>query len=218
VTFLWDTLGAVGLWTRRADGNGPALFQFGEKRLLLTPAWSADGKWLVYGTDYGEPDSGDIAGIRPGIDKSGVPLVATRFGEVAPVLSPDGRWLAYSSNESGRKEVYVVSFPNTRGTRQAISTNGGTDPQWSHGGRELFYRDGTGNRVAVEVRTRPVFSLGRATPLFSTAGFVVGRYAVSPDDNRFLMVRWAPESPAELIVVDNWFDELEAQSPASARE
>jgi DNA-binding SARP family transcriptional activator len=216
VTFLWDTLGAVGLWTRRADGSGPALFQFGEKKLLVTPAWSADGKWLVYGTDNGGPDSGDIAGIRPGIDKSGVPLVASRFGEVTPVLSPDGRWLAYSSDESGRKEVYVVSFPNTHATKQAISTNGGTDPQWSHTGHELFYRDGAGNLVAVEIRTKPMFSLGRAIPLFSTAGFVaaggIKGYAVSPDDNRFLMVRWAPEPPAKLIVVDNWFDELTAQS------
>jgi serine/threonine-protein kinase len=212
VTFLWDTLGAVGLWTMRADGNGPALFQFGEKKLLVTPTWSADGKWLVYGTGNGGPDSGDIAGIRLGIDKSGVPLVASRFGEVAPVLSPDGRWLAYSSNESGRWEIYVVSFPNTHATKQAISTNGGTDPQWSHAGHELFYRDGGGNLVAVEVRTKPMFSLGRAIPLFSTAGFVVGRYAVSSDGNRFLMIRWAPEPPAKLIVVDNWFDELTAHS------
>ena len=212
VTFLWDTAGTQGLWTMRADGSGPALFQFGEKKLPVTPAWSADGKWLVYGTDIGGPDSGDIAGIRPGIDKSGVPLVASRFREVAPVLSPDGRWLAYSSDESGRKEVYVVSFPNTHATKQAISTNGGTDPQWSHAGHELFYRDGAGNLVAVEIRTKPMFSLGRAVPLFSTAGFVAGRYSVSPDGNRFLMIRWAPEPPAKLIVVDNWFDELTAHS------
>jgi DNA-binding SARP family transcriptional activator len=222
VTFLWCGPDSVGLWTRRADGSGPAVRQLGGKRWALAPVWSPDGKWLVYGTDVSALDSGDIVGIRPRIDNAPVPLVASRFREVTPALSPDGRWLAFNSNESGRDEVYVVSFPNTSSARRAISTNGGRDPQWSHGGHELFYRDGAGNLVVVEVRNTPTFSIGRAAALFSTAGFEMGRlakgYAVSPDDSRFLMARWAPEGPAKLIVVDNWFDELKARSSSSERE
>ena len=100
-----------------------------------------------------------------------VPLVATKFTEVSPALSPDGRWLAYTSNETGQFEIYVVPFPNTSAAKWAVSTRGGTEPHWSHSGSELFYRDGSGNLVAVEVKTKPTFSLGRSTPLFPASGF-----------------------------------------------
>lgn len=214
VTFLWNAGGMFGFWTRRADGSIPAVLQVRATRRIYRPVWSPDAKWLVYATDETAPGSGDIVGIRPGIDPLPVPLVASPSREAGPVFSPDGRWLAYISDESGRNQIYAVPFPNTHAAKWAISTGGGIDPQWSHSGRELFYRDSADYLVAVEIMTRPRFSIGRGTRLFSTAGFAMfgglGRYAVSPDDRRFLMMRLVPGPPEKLVVVQNWFDELSA--------
>ena len=180
----------------------------------MSEVWSPDGKWVLYGTNVRAPDSGDIRAIRLGVDRSPIEIVATRFRETDPAFSPDGRLLAYASNESGRNEIYVVPFPNIHDGKWAISSNGGSDPVWSHRGNELFYGDSAGNLVAVEVATTPAISIGRVTPLFSTAGFQfldwIKNYAVSADDRRFLMIRRASEGVEQLIVVENWFDELRA--------
>jgi hypothetical protein len=107
----------------------------------------------------------------------------------------------------------VVPFPNGGTAKWAISAGGGTEPVWSHRGSELFYRDASGNLVAVAVHTSPTFSPGRATVLFPAARFTSLRfnpqYAVAPDDRRFLMIRpLAPGTRDKLIVVENWFEEL----------
>jgi len=209
--------GATDLWTKRVDGGAPAVMQLHEKWNLYNPRWSPDGKWLLFQTDIASPGSGDILGIRPGIDTAPMPVVATTFTEMSPALSPDGRWLAYSSNETGEDAIYVVPFPNTSAGKWAISTGAGTEPVWSHRGNELFYRDGSGNLVAVAVNTTPRFSLGRSTALFSAAGFTSFRftpqYAVAPDDQRFLMIRpLETGTPDKLIVVENWFEELRGKS------
>ena len=217
VTFSSNAAGSSDLWTKRADGSAQAVLQFHGKRGAYGARWSPNGKWLVFETGIGAPGAGDIVGIRPGIDTVAVPLVATEFVETAPAISPDGRWLAYTSNESGQSEIYVVPFPNTAAAKWAVSTRGGTEPLWSHSGKELFYRDGAGNLVAVEVQSTPTFSLGRSTALLPAAAFYsfVGgaQYAVGPDDRRFLMIRQATgNAPDELIVVDNWFEELKSKS------
>jgi serine/threonine-protein kinase len=209
--------GATDLWTQRADGAAPAVMQLHEKSKLYNARWSPDTKWLIFQTDVQSPGSGDILAIRPGIDTAPVPVVATRFSEISPALSPNGRWLAYVSNESGEDEIYVVPFPNTGTGKWAISAGGGTEPVWSHRGSELFYRDASGNLVALEVNTSPTFSLGRATVLFPAARFTSLRfnpqYAVAPDDQRFLMIRpLQTGTPDKLIVVENWFEELRAKS------
>ena len=217
VTFSSNAGGSYDLWTRRADGSAQAVLQFREKRNLFGARWSHDGKWLIAQTSVLQPGSGDILGIRPGVDTVAVPLEVTKFTEVSPVLSPNGRWLAYTSDESGQFEIYVVPFPNTAAAKWPVSTHGGTEPQWSHSGTELFYRDGRGNLVAVAVKTNHTFSLGRSTELFPAAGFYsfqfIPQYDVSLDDRRFLMIRpVAGSRPDELIVVDNWFEELRAKS------
>src|SRR5205809_4509849 len=208
--------GATDLRTERADGGAPAVMQLHEKRNLYNAGWSPDGKWLIFRTDVSSPGSGDILAIRPGIDTAPVPVVATTFTELSPALSPNGRWLAYVSNETGADAVYVVPFPNTSAGKWAVSTGAGTEPLWSHRGNELFYRDGSGNLVAVAVNTTSRFSLGRSTALFSAAGFTSFRftpkYAVAPDDQRFLMIRPLETSTDKLIVVENWFEELRAKS------
>ena len=213
---LLGTTGSINLWTKRADGSAQAVLQSRDKRAALAARWSSDGKWLIFQTDTDDPGSGDILGIRPGIDTAPVPLVATKFTEISPALSPDGRWLAYTSNETGQYEIYVVPFPNTSAAKWAVSTRGGTAPEWSHSGSELFYRDAARHLVAVDVNTNATFSPGRSAVLFSTAGFApylsIQRYAVAPDDRRFLMIRpLATGTPDKLIVVENWFEELKAK-------
>jgi serine/threonine-protein kinase len=213
VTFSSVTPTAV-LWTQPADGSQPTVLRLKEKRWVWNPLWSPDGKWLIFVTNNSALGSGDILGVRPGIDSASVPLAATKFTELAPALSPNGRWLAYASNETGQFEIYVVPFPNTGAAKWAVSTRGGTEPLWSHGGSELFYRDGSGELMAVEVKTTTTtFSHGRQTPLFSANRFdsqSLGlQYAVAPDDQRFLMIRpLATGTPDKLIVVLNWLEEL----------
>src|SRR6184192_881488 len=206
--------GATDLWTQRADGGAQAVMQLHRKGSLYHPGWSPDGKWLLFQTDVATPGSGDILGIRPGIDTAPVPVVATKFSEMSAAFSPNGRWLAYSSNETGADEIYVVPFPNTGAGKWAISAGGGTEPLWSHRGNELFYRAGSGDLVAVEIHTQPRFSLGRSAALFPAAGFTSSRfgpqYAVAPNDRRFLMIRAG--TPDKLIIVENWFEELRTTS------
>ncbi len=209
--------GAVDLWTKRADGGAQAVMQLHRKGNSYNARWSPDGKWLLFQTDIATPGAGDILGIRPGIDTAPVPVVATKFSEMSAAFSPNGRWLAYSSNETGADEIYVVPFPNTGAGKWAISAGGGTEPLWSHRGNELFYRDASGDLVAVEVHTNPTFSLGRSVALFPAAGFsslrFAPQYAVALDDRRFLMIRpLRTGTPDKLIVVENWFEELRAKS------
>jgi serine/threonine-protein kinase len=205
--------GALNLWTQRADGSAQAVMQVDGKSNLFNASWSPEGRWLIFQTDVESPGSGDILAIRPGIDTGPVPVVATRFTEISPALSPNGRWLAYISNETGADEIYVVPFPNTGTGRWPISAGGGTEPVWSHRGNELFYRDASGNLVAVGVNTSPTFSLGRAAVLFPAARFTSVRwhsqYVVAPDDRRFLMIRPLETATSDkLIVFENWIEEL----------
>jgi len=215
VAFTSNATGSSDLWTKRIDGSKQAVLQVREKRGAYSSRWSPDGKWLVF--RRGDAARADILGYRPGIDSVAVPLVATKFSELAPAISPDGRWLAYSSNESGQYEVYVVPFPNTAAAKWAVSTRGGTEPLWSHSGKELFYRDGAGNLMTVEVRrSGATFSAGRSTALFPAGAYFAwpngAQYAVAPDDRRFIMIRRVAGSPPdELIMVDNWFEELKAR-------
>lgn len=208
---------AGDLWTKRADGSAQAVPQrLHDKRNLFGARWSPDEKWLIFQA-FTSADAGDILAARPGIDTVPVPIVATKFTQTSPALSPNGRWLAYASNETKQDEIYVIPFPSANEAKWAVSTRGGTEPQWSHSGRELFYRDGHGNLVAVEVKTTPTFSLGRSTALFPAWGFhsfpAGSQYAVSSDDQRFLMIRPVAASGSDkLIVVDNWFEELKAKS------
>jgi len=189
---------------------------------VFGPRWTPDAKWLVFETDPSQSGAGDILGIRPGLDSVPVPLVVTKFTEAAPALSPDGRWLAYSSNETGDFEIYVVPFPNTHAAKWAISTAGGMEPVWSHRGNELFYRDSSENLIAAELTTKPTFSVGRTTRLFPAGKFGASRYgsryAVTSDGTRFLMARPLETSaPDKLVVVENWFEEVRATGPRLRR-
>lgn len=146
------------------------------------------------------------------------PFVVSPFSETQPQLSPDGRFLAYVSNESGHPEVYVQLYPAT-GDRWPISTEGGTEPLWSPDGTELFYRHGN-SVLAVDIGAASSFEPGIPRTLFdgnylfpATPGDM-REYDISPDGKQFLMVRREPSSiPTRINVVFNWLEELERLVP-----
>ena len=160
--------------------------------------------------------SRDIFGVRSGQDTTPVPLVASPAEEDGPALSPDMKWLAYNSNESGKPEVFVRPFPNTNGAKFAVSNAGGTEPRWSHSGRELFFRDGAGNFVAAKIATGPSFQITEKRVLFSASEYLADgnnhSYDISPDDQTFYFIRPVDKTPGQLIVVLNWLQELKGKA------
>ncbi len=140
----------------------------------------------------------------------------TPYAEGLAKLSPDGRFVVYQSNESGRDEIYVRPFPEGGG-RTAVSTNGGSQPRWSTGGKEIFYVEGA-TLMAVQVSTRPDFSVGSVTRLFEhraltpVAEWPFARYDASADGRRFLLA--APvaaddgKQEVKIRVVQNWYEEF----------
>jgi Tol biopolymer transport system component len=133
------------------------------------------------------------------------PFKQTPAAERQGSLSPDGRWMAYASNESGRSEVYVEPVPGPGG-RWQISTNGGEQPRWARNAREIFYRNGT-KMMSVPVQVQPVFQAGKAAELFDRKfdrGGAVGGYDVTPDGQTFVMTRSEQANPTEIRVVVGW--------------
>jgi len=205
------------LMRRRADGTGTAQvlvrspFTFGQA--LAT----RDGRWILARRSIAEAGQGDIYAVRAG-DSTLVPLLTSPAIETEPVVSPDGRWMAYATNESGTAQVYVRPFPDVGSARWQVSTTDGRDPLWSHSGRELFYLSAaTGKLMSVAVKPGATLAFDQPRPLFSTVAYVPGGavqpYDVSPDDKRFLFLReTAPSDRSELIVVQNWTAELEQRS------
>jgi len=200
------------LFERNADGSGAIRSpELHDTRAIGGHTFSPDGKWLIFRTDDQEAGNADIMGIRPGIDSVAKPLVATVAEELAPAISPDGRWIAYSSNESGRREVYVRPFPETANARYQVSTTGGISPAWSRNGHELFFIDGANNMVSVPVTPGAAFQTGSAQTLFSVDRFPQNaffRQYDSLDGKRFLMMQGQSDGAVHVVVVFNFLDEL----------
>ena len=155
--------------------------------------------------------------MRPGVDSfPGIPLVATGAEEYAPAVSPDGRWLAYGSYDTGSPEVYVRPFPTTSTARWPVSREGGTEPVWSKNGRELYYRDNERRLVAAELASGPGFAIVSRRTLFSASDYVSDtRHAAysATSDGRFLFTRILGGSTPRYVVINNWFAELERRVP-----
>ena len=218
VSYVVENGEASAVLKRRADGGGGVDTVLTSTHTIAEAVWSADATWLVYRITV---PSRDIYAIRPGIDSVGIPIVASaKFDERAPTISPDGKWLAYQSDESGRDEVYIRPFPDADAGRRQVSAAGGGEPLWAHSGRELFYRSAKGQMMAVPVTTAPTLAVGQEQALFADSTYLHAPsyrgYDVSRDDKSFVMLRLLPEtsqgSTAQLIFVDNWFTELKAKT------
>jgi serine/threonine-protein kinase len=205
------------------DGTGQREVLLSIKGKLVQPgSWSYDGRKHVFytGSSFGTGSDRDIHYLdldRKPTDP--VPLVVTRFREVAPRLSPDSKWVAFVSDMSGRQEVYVTKFPE-RTELEPVSTAGGTEPVWSRNGRELFYRNGAA-MMSVSFADGPKPILGQSQKLFesrhrhdpSVSG-AVPNYDVAAD-GRFLMIEGPSDADGvDLSVVVNWGDELKRLASA----
>jgi eukaryotic-like serine/threonine-protein kinase len=213
------------VYWKAADGTGE------EERLGTVPnrslypwSWSSDGKTLVLmdqtvrGEAVANLASSHIGALSIEGDRKWKPLLQEKFYEARPQISPNGRWMAYVSSESGGQvDVYVRPFPEVDKGKWQVSTGGGGNPLWSHDGRELFY--GSGNSViGVDVQTEPTFKTGKPKLLFQGA---YSAWDLSPDGKRFLMIKPPASTPAaptaagpqKINIVLNWFEELKQRVP-----
>jgi serine/threonine-protein kinase len=214
---IWTGQGAVNLYRQPADGSGAPQALLEDPGPALAMDVSRDG----------------VVAFAGGITESDIRMLDLASGTVSAYLatpareymarfSPDGRWLAYTSNESGRNEVYVRPFPRTDGVARLVSVDGGLDPVWAPNGETLYYRGASGYIMAVPVTPGATFMPGRPKPLFRFAGIyrISGTgtaYDIHPDGQRFIMVSEADEqsadsSPQQVHVVLNWFEELKRRA------
>jgi len=220
-------LSGGNVWSTSADGTGEPTLLFDGERDFRNGLWSPDGEWLVLRTTAGVSgavDQGDrdIVGLRPGTDSVPIALAATvGFSENGPALSPDGRWLAYASTETGRYEVWVRPFPEVESGKYLVSANGGVQPRWGSSS-ELFYVTPDRNLVAVQIDTGSDFRVVATETLFTVPtdiylGVAADPYDVASDGQRFLMARLYSSGPEgagpTYVLVQNFFEELKERVP-----
>ncbi len=207
--------GSDGLWLVRADGAGPA------SRLPVTGSvfsaeWSADGRALI-ASRASPGTSSEVVGYRPGRDSAARSLISGPFLGQYATLSPDGRWLAYSNNESGSDQVYVRPFPATGDGKWQVSPAGGLEPVWAHSGRELFYRAASGNLVVVDVTVAgmaPRFGPPRVLFPIDLDESSDGRhYDLTADDQHIVFLHSVGGSRRQLMVVENFLEDLKRKVP-----
>ena len=205
------------LYRKRADRIGEVELLFSNPELAqFATGWSRDGKILLCwrASEALGTEPGDVFYLKEKGDGSGYEEVAfleTPFDERTPQLSPDGRYLAYVSDESGRLEVYIQSFPQGGG-KQLVSVAGGVASRWRADGEELFYVEGT-TLMAVAVSTSPSLTVSRSESLFSSPRLrYYLNYDVTPDGEKFVLVEPAEvdgEDAAPVIrIVQNWYEEF----------
>jgi hypothetical protein len=214
IAFTSDRGGGVANIYERPIAGGEA-----DDRLLVRSAenkficdWSRDGRFIVYGST--NPRTNTDLWVLPRDGRSvPYPLVRTNANELGGQVSPDGRWMAYASDESGTWQVYVQAFPSG-GEKHAVSLAGGIEPHWRGDGRELFFIGGDGQLMSVEVKAEAAWAVDRPHPLFRAPlgppSLYINQYAVAPDGRRFLFNAVQATSMKEPItVVVNWTALLE---------
>jgi serine/threonine-protein kinase len=219
IVFASNRIGPMDLYWIAADGGVPEKVLLAEPGGQMPGSCSPDGHLLAYTEGPGE--TGFDIWVLP-LEGTGKPrpFLQTPFQERAPAFSPDGRWIAYTSDETGREEVYVRPFPGP-GEKWRISIDGGTEPIWSHDEKELFFRSGERMMVAA-VRAGASFEARKPAVLFESRSETdppFRTFQVSADGRRFLMVRRSePDSPTmPIAVVLNWFEELRRLVPIGKR-
>ena len=219
----------IAFWSSRAKGAGvflktvgtsapaePLVSQPSPGVILLPYSWSHNRNLLACTKVLDPNTQDDIWIVDPNGNEKPKPLFCTEYSEYNPTFSPDGRWLAYVSDESGQSEIYLREYPDA-GQKWPIPTREATNPVWSHDGQELYYISGN-SMMAVKVTSERDFPIGAPEPLFVSSDVIVsgGRlgknYDVS-DDGKFLMVKRSNDAKDHLICVHNWFEELKRLVP-----
>ncbi len=229
VVFASGQESSWGFYQRAADGTGPVERVIGFDKTVSVPSpstWSPDGRLLAFDTYSASTGSFDIGLLSFDGTPSWKPLISSEHEEGAPVIAPNGRWMAYSSVETGQRQVWIQRFPDL-GDRRLVSTGRGMDAVWSTDGRTLFFRGGPSvppsEMTAVPITYDPALSIGPPTVLFDRTYYrtpePIRRIDLSPTDGRFLMLASPTATAAEgmgprwesLIVVQNWFEELKVR-------
>jgi Tol biopolymer transport system component len=225
---IWDAMGEwVTFGTNRegtsgmkqivrklCDGSGEAEPVLDKEASLLPGSWSHDGKLLAF-YEVNPVTQRDIW-ILNTQDGSTSPFLNADANEASPVFSPVGRWLAYTSNQSGQFEIYIQPYPAT-GAKYLVSVGGGMEPVWAPDGSELYYRNGD-MMMAVQITMESQFRYSAPKELFKgqfrTGSFYRPAYDIHPDGDRFLMIKDEEEAyeTRKINVIINWFEELREKS------
>jgi serine/threonine-protein kinase len=213
---VWSQ-GHFSMWWMPSDRSSAPERLFEDPHSQSASSWSPDGKAVAF-TQINLDTGTDVYVMRLDGDRKPRPFAQTRFPEGSPKFSPDGRWIAYTSSESGRNEIYVQAYPGP-GAKIQVSTDGGTDAVWKRNGGELYYRNGD-KMMAVQVHTAGSFQASKPALLWTgryahglgsacgAPGTTSSNYDVTADGQRFLMIQHDEQAPAQINVVVNWTEEL----------
>jgi eukaryotic-like serine/threonine-protein kinase len=219
--FTSERAGVRNLFWQPADGAGAV------ERLTESPdtqyptGVSPDGRRLIF-TDQSPTTNDDMMALELDATRRATSLVQSPFSERNGTVSPDGRWLAYEANDSGRFEIYVRPFQDVNSGRWQVSTDGGTRPIWTRNGQELIYVSATGALMAVGVARGSSWAATTPTLIvkggyFTNPNWWGRSYDISPDGQRFLMIKEGGTdgnaAPTSIIVVQHWVEELKRLVP-----
>lgn len=201
---------SAGIVRKPANGAGPEEVLLRTRSLSIPKSWSPDGRYIAYDEVTSRNDAHLFALPLEG-DRKPLALATASGNTDQGQFSPDGHWLAYTSNESGQSEIYVVPFPpNPAGGKWLVSRGGGVQPRWRHDGKELFYISPDWKMMAVDVSISPTFQSGTPHPLFDTdmvdTGIRTGpiSWDIAPDGKRFLIISPDSAGTTSLNVILNW--------------
>ena len=200
-----------GIYREAANGAGENQLLLKTDLLSVPKSWSPDGRYIIYAQVNPATGSADLFALPVAGDRRPLVLADTPANEDQGQFSPDGRWVAYTSNESGLSEIYVIPFPpTTNGGRWMVSRGGGVQPRWRRDGKELFYISPDWTMMAVPVSATPVFHAGIPQALFNTdmvdTGIRTGpmSWDIAPDGKRFLIISDKSQGASSLNVILNW--------------
>ena len=213
IIFSSNREGRFKLYQKPSDGAGEEELLSTSSTRMYQADWSRDGRFVLY-ESYDRETRSDLWVLPMFGDQKPFPLLQTEFNEREGRLSSDGHWVAYVSNESGRNEVYVQSFPKPGGKKR-ISTEGGSEPEWRGDGKELFYLTPDGMLMAVEVKADSTLEVSIPKSLFQTGarGLAGTKYDVSGDGQRFLVNTELLLTSSPINVIVNWTEGLRKWDP-----
>ena len=214
VVSITEEHGGIDFYSKNSDGVGQERPVLHSTLAKIPDDWSRDGRYLVY--EVSDQKTGDDLWILPmNGNKTPFPFLVTEHNEANAQFSPDGQWIAFTSDESGQIEVYVQAFGNHTG-KWRVSSNGGRMPRWRADGKELFYIIGDSQFMSVPIETGDTFKIGNPVPLFRMQLAELGvsaenrtEYAVSSDGKRFLINKRIEEAtPSFITIITNWTQSL----------